>query len=442
MLDVPNQARPVRAALFLDFDNVYSSLLKVSRSAAHKFAHDPRQWMRWFESGAPEDTEIEVVDSRPRRLLIRRCYLNPASYGNERAAFTRSGFSVIDCPSLTAQGKSSADIYMVMDIMDALTHRTLIEEFIILSSDADFTPVLLRLREHDRRSMIISNAVAAAALKAASDIVVDQNEFVQEALGIEEGLRTISAISTAKRPPVPQESSSIRTNKGSDGELFPERKETLLTFVRDALARSTGPLFLGALGGNITKHLGADIRANNWSGYGSLTDLLHSLEKDGEFQVIPNGSRSFIYDPKRHNPLPFEEMDHLAGLRTNLAQFIDRMSKGIALPRFSPAIYRKIFEAITSGLSAKFEDEFALTTRIVAILHDQDLPLSRQSIDFILTGLEDVGFKLQEGHYNIQDISVKFRDNVVDLCRNAQFNLSEEDMIMINAWLVDTEGSR
>jgi len=174
----------------------------------------------------------------------------------------------------------------------------------------------------------------------------------------------------------------------------------------------------------------------------ALTDLLHSLEKDGEFQVIPNGSRSFIFDPKRHNPLPFEEMNHLAGLRTNLAQFIDRMSKGVALPRFSPAIYRKIFEAITSGLSAKFEDEFALTTRIVTILHEQALPISRQSIDFILAGLEDVGFKLQEGHYNIQDIVVKFRDNVVDLCRNAQFNLSEGDMIMMSAWLVDTEDSR
>jgi uncharacterized LabA/DUF88 family protein len=53
---------------------------------------------------------------------------------------------VVDCPPLTQRGKTSADVYMVMDVLDALEHKTEFDEFIILSSDADFTPVLLRLR--------------------------------------------------------------------------------------------------------------------------------------------------------------------------------------------------------------------------------------------------------------------------------------------------------
>jgi uncharacterized LabA/DUF88 family protein len=52
---------------------------------------------------------------------------------------------VIDCPPLTSQNKNGADIRMVMDILDALNHQTRFNEFILLSSDADFTPLLTRL---------------------------------------------------------------------------------------------------------------------------------------------------------------------------------------------------------------------------------------------------------------------------------------------------------
>lgn len=41
------------------------------------------------------------------RFLIRNCYLNPTVYAKYRTYWTRAGFRVIDCPSLTQQGKSS-----------------------------------------------------------------------------------------------------------------------------------------------------------------------------------------------------------------------------------------------------------------------------------------------------------------------------------------------
>lgn len=58
------------------------------------------------------------------------------------------------------------------------------DEFIILSSDADVTPVLLRLRTHDRSSAILCTNLAAAAYKAACDQVVSHERFVSEALGL------------------------------------------------------------------------------------------------------------------------------------------------------------------------------------------------------------------------------------------------------------------
>ncbi len=158
---------PIKTALFIDFDNVYSNLDKSDPRAAVRFAEDPAAWLEWFQLGQ----HVAADGAEPRRLLLRRCYLNHSVFGSYRTGFVRAGCSVRDCPPLTTRGKNAADVWMTLDILDAIAHPTGFEEFIILASDADFTPVLLRLREHDRRTVLINDRVMAAALRAACDLV-------------------------------------------------------------------------------------------------------------------------------------------------------------------------------------------------------------------------------------------------------------------------------
>jgi hypothetical protein len=171
----------VRSALFVDFDNIYLGLQNEDPRAAEQFATHPGRWLRWLQQDLPDDSRAG------RKILSRRCYLNPSQFARFRPYFIRSAFEVVDCPPLTRGGKTSADIQMVMDIMDALGHVTRFEEFIILSGDADFTPVLLRLSRHDRRSVVLAAGPASAAYKAACDLLIDQDTFLEEAIGIGEG---------------------------------------------------------------------------------------------------------------------------------------------------------------------------------------------------------------------------------------------------------------
>jgi NYN domain-containing protein len=174
----------VRAALFVDFDNIYLGLQREDPNAAEQFATDPGQWLKWLQEKLPlEHMDGEGAPTR-RKILFRRCYLNPSQFGRFRPYFTRSAFEVVDCPPLTSGGKTSADIQMVMDILDALGHATYFEEFIILSGDADFTPVLLRLSKHDRRSDVLAIGPASVAYKAACDLLIDQDTFLEEAIGV------------------------------------------------------------------------------------------------------------------------------------------------------------------------------------------------------------------------------------------------------------------
>ncbi|RPH57776.1 NYN domain-containing protein [bacterium] len=181
MPDLPRTSRAthVRSALFVDFDNIYLGLQREDPAAAEQFATDPTRWLLWLQDNLPSEGE----DGSKRKVLFRRCYLNPSQFGRFRPYFTRSAFEVVDCPPLTSGGKTSADIHMVMDILDTLSHETSFDEFIILSGDADFTPVLLRLSKHDRRSAILAIGPASVAYKAACDLLIDQDTFLEDAIG-------------------------------------------------------------------------------------------------------------------------------------------------------------------------------------------------------------------------------------------------------------------
>ncbi|HKV10343.1 MAG TPA: NYN domain-containing protein [Thermoanaerobaculia bacterium] len=180
MPDSQPSSSHVRTALFVDFDNIYLGLQREDPTAAEQFATDPTRWLLWLQDNLPHENE---EDDRKRKVLFRRCYLNPSQFGRFRPYFTRSAFEVVDCPPLTSGGKTSADIHMVMDILDTLSHPTRFDEFIILSGDADFTPVLLRLSKHDRRSAILAIGPASVAYKAACDLLIDQDTFLEEAIG-------------------------------------------------------------------------------------------------------------------------------------------------------------------------------------------------------------------------------------------------------------------
>jgi hypothetical protein len=174
----------VRSAVFVDFDNVYIGLRNLDPRAAETFASDPAPWLQWIEGGMPGREAPRLSDLGERRVLIRRCYLNPVAFSGFRPFFTRAGFSVVDCPPLTGQGKTSTDIHMVMDILDTLAAYDHVGEYIVLSGDADFTPVLLRLRAHDKRTVVLPVGPAAAAYRAAADRVLAENDFVEVGLGL------------------------------------------------------------------------------------------------------------------------------------------------------------------------------------------------------------------------------------------------------------------
>src|SRR3954462_12066147 len=155
---MPTQSSPVtlRTAIFVDFDNMFLGLNGMDSDAAEAFATNPGRLLSWLAEGESEDGPFR------RRFLLKACYLNPETFRRYRGFFVSAGFRVVDCPSLTQRGKSAADIHLVLDVVDALAHATRFDEFILCSADADFTPLMTRLRANDRRTVMVAAGGGAA----------------------------------------------------------------------------------------------------------------------------------------------------------------------------------------------------------------------------------------------------------------------------------------
>ncbi|MDI3212299.1 hypothetical protein [Arthrobacter sp. AL12] len=70
----------IRAAMFVDFDNVYTGLMALEPAAAKRFAEDPKHWTDALADGG--------AGGESRRFLIRNCYLNPVAYSKYRTYWT------------------------------------------------------------------------------------------------------------------------------------------------------------------------------------------------------------------------------------------------------------------------------------------------------------------------------------------------------------------
>ena len=208
--DRADAGRRFRTALFVDFDNVYIGLQRLDPVAAEAFATNPAHWLSELESGTDPEGDFS------RRFLIRACYLNPSRFSQFRPNFTRAGFQVVDCPSLTQQGKSSADINLVLDAVDALAAPTHYEEFVIVSADADFTPLALRCRAADRRVTIITASPAASAYRAVADTVITADELAD--------LVTHTASTLPVESPVAEAAGQVADPPSRGGRAGPRKK--------------------------------------------------------------------------------------------------------------------------------------------------------------------------------------------------------------------------
>jgi uncharacterized protein (TIGR00288 family) len=136
-----------RIALFLDYEN----LAIGAREAL---------------GGSPLDFRpIADALAERGRVVVRRAYADWSRFGEDRRELTRHHVELIEIPQrMGAIRKNAADIKMAVDAVELCLERDYITTFVLGTGDSDFTPLVHKLRELNRRVIGIGIEASTSAL--------------------------------------------------------------------------------------------------------------------------------------------------------------------------------------------------------------------------------------------------------------------------------------
>lgn len=429
----------MKSALFVDFDNIYSGLRQLDQATADRFARSPMKWVDWMltKLALPD----HVAGNAKRRILVRRCYLNPQAYQRFRPFFNLAGFEIVDCPALTQGGKTSTDIHMVLDIIDLLQHEAHYDEFIVLSADADFTPVLRKLRRWDRRTTVLAIGFPSAAYRASADLVIDQDAFVRDALGV----GSVERASDEQVAPAAASVTAIPCISAGSPTITPGPRllpasalnvllENLAQTVRDAVSNTAEPISCARLAALLGQHPDP---TDDWHGYGSFRPLLDALPL-GHLVRDWRHHGGVVYDPASQRPPTSEQArppeEEWRGNEAFLA-VARQIQEVTGIPLLSPSRYATTFKMLADDVQAHGYNFIDTIKRVRDRCRDRGEPVSRADITFIIRGIVLRGHRFDEQSNTATVLAQQFCNNVRSMCLREQISLDTATETAIRYWL-------
>ena len=133
------------------------------------------------------DFDIHLVLNRlaeKGRVLVKRAYADWSRYRDARHELQNAGLGLIEMPSAREGAKNRADIQMAVDAMELAYSREHVDNFVIVSGDSDFTPLVGKLRELNKRVIGVGNRESASELLIANcDEFIFYDRLAAEAAG-------------------------------------------------------------------------------------------------------------------------------------------------------------------------------------------------------------------------------------------------------------------
>jgi len=238
-----------RIALFLDYEN-------LAIGARDGLGVSP------FDFGPVADALAERG-----RVVARRAYADWSAFDEDRRLMARAQVELIEIPQrLGGSRKNAADIKMAVDAIELAYERSFITTFAIGTGDSDFTPLVHKLREMDKR--VIGIGVQSSTSKLLPP-ACDEFLFYDRLPGVEQ----------APAEPVP--TAVVK----EDQDVAP-----LVTTTLAGLARHTdGPVLASRLKRAVLRKDPTFDEADH--GFRGFGELLRNLESRGVVMLRPGSAQ-------------------------------------------------------------------------------------------------------------------------------------------------------
>jgi uncharacterized protein (TIGR00288 family) len=252
-----------RIALFLDYENL---------------AIGARDTL-----GALDFRPIADALAERGRVVVRRAYADWSYFEDDRRMLTRHQVELIEIPQrMGVVRKNAADIKMAVDAVELSFERDYITTFVLGTGDSDFTPLVHKLRELNKRVIGIGIEASTSALLPAA---CDEFLFYERLEGVEPKQ---PAKRTAKKGGGRSAKATAATASEAEPETVARAEDTdldsLVTRTLAGLSRSSGgPVLASMLKRAILRKEPTFSEAD--FGFRTFGELLRRLSERGVVEV-------------------------------------------------------------------------------------------------------------------------------------------------------------
>lgn len=234
-----------RIALFIDFENLAIGAREAL--GGMEFDFDP----------------IGNALAERGRVVSRRAYADWSMFSDARQPMTRSHVELIEIPQrMGVSRKNAADIKMAVDAIELAFERDYVTTFVICTGDSDFTPLVHKLRELNKK-------VIGVGVKASTSTLLppacDEFLFYDNLAGVD-----------ARGPDT--------AASNDDDEAETQELDSLVTTTLGGLLRSTqGDVLASSLKRAILRKDPTFTEADY--GFRAFGELLRHLESEGVIEL-------------------------------------------------------------------------------------------------------------------------------------------------------------
>ncbi len=217
------------------------------------------------------DFSIQLILKRlleKGRIVYKRAYCDWSSYRTQVRDFHSQGIEMVDIPRSKMSGKNSADIRMVVDALDLCYSKQHIDVFALLTGDSDFSPLVSKLKENNKR------VVGCGVKNSTSKLLINNcDEFIY-----------YDDLVRAAAPKVSKKKGGAKKEVDKSSKAV----EQLMEIVR-SLDRDYDPIWGSMVKQTIRRvHPGFN---ETYSGYRNFGELLKDAERRGHVDLEYDESR-------------------------------------------------------------------------------------------------------------------------------------------------------
>lgn len=222
-------------------------------------------------------------------IVVKKAYCDWDRYKIFKKPMHEAAFELIEIPHVRQSGKNSADIRMVVDALDLCYTKSHVSTFVIISGDSDFSPLVSKLRENNKK------VIGLGVKNSTSDLFIDNcDEFIFYDDLVRERparKRPAPATKTAKtKTAANTPASAADTSTGAAKEKSSDPASEAIALVQETfenLADERGPE--DAIWGSMIKQALKRVRPGfneSYYGYRSFNKLLEVAQERGLLTLI------------------------------------------------------------------------------------------------------------------------------------------------------------